>query len=65
MPTIRLVKHVERGSFVVILYRIAKNLLRRGHGKNFQLILLHTMGQEGGDSAGGVGIPSGVVGSIL
>ena len=31
-PTIRLVKYVERGNFPMILYRIAKNLLRRGHG---------------------------------
>ena len=33
-PTIRLVKHVERGNFPVILQKIAKNLLRRGHGKD-------------------------------
>ena len=32
MPTIRSVKHVERGNFPMILYRIAKNLSRRGHG---------------------------------
>ena len=31
-PTIRLVKYVERGNFPVILYRIVKNLLWRGHG---------------------------------
>ena len=30
-PTIRLVKHVERGNFSMILYRIAKILLQRGH----------------------------------
>ena len=31
-PTIRLIKHNKRGSFSRILYRIAKNWLRRGHG---------------------------------
>ena len=31
-PTIRLVKHVQRGNFPMILYKILKNLLRRGHG---------------------------------
>ena len=32
----------------MILYRIAKNLLRRGHGKDLvQLTPLHTIGQEG------------------
>ena len=30
-PTIRLTKHVERGNIPMILYRIAKNLLWRGH----------------------------------
>ena len=30
--TIRLVKHVQRGNFPMILYKILKNLLRRGHG---------------------------------
>ena len=30
-PTIKLVKHVERGNFPMILYRVAKNLLCRGH----------------------------------
>ena len=43
-PPIRLVKYVERGNFPVILYRIAKNLLQRGHGTDFvqltQLIIL-------------------------
>ena len=29
VPTVRSVKHVERGNFPMILYRIAKNLLRR------------------------------------
>ena len=47
-PTSRLVKHVDRGNFPMILYRIAKNLLRRGHGKDLvQLSSLHTIGQEG------------------
>ena len=44
----RLVKHVERGNFSMILHRTAKNLLRRGHGKDLvQLTPLHTMGQKG------------------
>ena len=48
VPTIRLVKHVERGNFSMILYRIAKNLLQTGHRKDLvQLTPLHTMGQEG------------------
>ena len=48
VPTIRLVKHVERGNFGMILYRIAKKLLHRGHGKDLmQLAPLHTVGQEG------------------
>ena len=32
VPTIRLVNYIERGNFLMILYRIAQNLLRRGHG---------------------------------
>ena len=41
-------KHVERDNFLRILHRIAKNLLRRGHGKDLvQLTPLHTIGQEG------------------
>ena len=48
VPTIRLVKHFERGNFSMILYRIAKNLLQTGHRKDLvQLTPLHTMGQEG------------------
>ena len=48
VPIIRLVKHVERDNFSMILYRIAKNLLQRGHRKDLvQLTPLHTMGQEG------------------
>ena len=35
VPTIRLVKHVERSNFSMILYRIAKNLLQTGHRKEF------------------------------
>ena len=31
VPTIRSVKHVERGNFPMILKRIVKNLLWRGH----------------------------------
>ena len=32
----------------MILYRIAKSLLRKGHGKDLvQLNLVNTMGQEG------------------
>ena len=31
VPTIRLVKYVERDNFLMILHRIAKNLLWRGH----------------------------------
>ena len=31
VPTIKLVKHVERGNFPMILYRVEKNLLWRGH----------------------------------
>ena len=47
-PTLRLVKHVDRGNFPLILYRIAKNLLPRGHGKDLvQLSSLHNIGQEG------------------
>ena len=43
-----LVKHVERGNFRMILHRIAKNLMRRGHRKDLvQLTPMHTMGQEG------------------
>ena len=33
-PTIRLVKHDERGNFPSTLYRIANNLLQRGHGED-------------------------------
>ena len=45
VSTIRLVKHVERANFPMILYRIAKNLLRRGHGKDLvQPSPPHTMG---------------------
>ena len=41
-------RHVGRGNFSMILHRTAKNLLRRGHGKDLvQLTPLHTMGQEG------------------
>ena len=29
VPTMRLVKHVEAGNFLIILYRISKNLLQR------------------------------------
>ena len=48
MRTIRLVKHGERANFPKILYKIANNLLRGGHGKDLvQLTSLHTMGQEG------------------
>ena len=48
VPIIRLVKHVERDNFSMILYRIAKNLLQRGHRKDLvQLTPLHTMRQEG------------------
>ena len=48
VPTIRSVKHVERGKFTMILYRIAKTLLRRGHGKDLvQVSLLHAMGRKG------------------
>ena len=34
VPIIRLVKHVERSNFPMIVYRIAKNRLRRGDGKD-------------------------------
>ena len=35
VSTIRLVKHVERGNFPMILCRVAKNLLlRKGHSKD-------------------------------
>ena len=45
VPTIKLVKHVERDNFPMILYRIANNFLR-GHGKNLvQPSPMHTMGQ--------------------
>ena len=55
VPAIRLVKHVERGNFPMILYRIAKNLLRRGHGQDLvQLSPLHTMGQKGEPIDGGI-----------
>ena len=48
MSAIRLVKHIEIGNFPVILYRIAKNLMRRGHGKDLlQLNPLQTIGQKG------------------
>ena len=44
----RSMRHVERGNFSMILHRTAKNLLRRGHGKDLvQLTPLHNMGQEG------------------
>ena len=47
-PTLRLVKHVDRGNLPLALYRIARNLLRRRHGKDLvQLSCLHTIGQEG------------------
>ena len=32
--TIRLVKHAKRGNFPMVLSRILKNLLQRGHGAN-------------------------------
>ena len=32
VPTMRLVKHVERGKFPMILYRIGNNFFQRGHG---------------------------------
>ena len=48
VPTIRLVKHVQRGNFPMMLYGIAKTLLGRRHGKDLvQLSTLHTVGQEG------------------
>ena len=48
MPTLRLVKHVERSNFSMILYRTVNNLLERGHGKALvQLTPLQIMGQEG------------------
>ena len=48
VPTKRVVKHAERGNFLMILFRNAKNLLRRLQGKDLvQLTPLHTMGQEG------------------
>ena len=31
-PTVRLLKHNKKGNFPRIVYRIAKNLRRRGHG---------------------------------
>ena len=47
VPTIRLVKQVERSNFPMILYRIPENLLRRRHGKDLvQLSPLHAMGWE-------------------
>ena len=48
VPTIRLVKHVERGNFPMMLYGIANNLLGRRHDNDLvQLSTLHTVGQEG------------------
>ena len=45
--TLRLVKHVERSNFPMILYRTTNNLLGRGHGKDLtQLTPLQIMGQE-------------------
>ena len=34
VPTKRMMKHVERGNFPMILYRIAKNLLLKVHCKD-------------------------------
>ena len=56
VPIIRLVKHVERSNFPMIVYRIAKNRLRRGDGKDLVQLTspfppppppLHTTGQKG------------------
>ena len=48
VPPTTLLKHVKQGNFAMILYRIAKNLLWRGHDKDLvQLILLQTIEQEG------------------
>ena len=41
-PIIKLVKHVQKGNFRMILYRIAKNMLQRGHSTNLvQLTHIH------------------------
>ena len=38
---------LKEANFPMTLYRIAKNLLWRGHGKDLvKLTRLHTMGQE-------------------
>ena len=48
VPPTTLLKHVKKGNFTMILYRIAKNLLWRRHDKDLvQLILLQTIEQEG------------------
>ena len=40
--TVKLVKHNKIGNLLIILYRIAKNLLRRGHGTDLvQLTQFH------------------------
>ena len=48
VPAIGLLKHVEKGHFIMTLFSIAKNLLWRVHSKDLvQLTPLDTMGQEG------------------
>ena len=46
----------------MILYRIAKSLLRKGHGKDLvQLNLVNTRGGEGEPPGGGGGVFTAVV----
>ena len=48
VTTKRLVKHVERDNYAMILYRIVKKVLYREHSKDLvQLNPLYTIGLEG------------------